>query len=162
MAPLPKRHHYVPEFLLNNFRAQDNLVRLFDKKDAASGVVARNPTKVLFEPHLYTRTHNDGHRDAQLEAAYGRLEDASAPIVKRIVDSARAKRLPQLSAWEKAVWDQFLYNQWRRVPELHATLFTREFFDKLREDAVASFERNYRSINDQERAWLRMTRNWSA
>lgn len=143
MPPLPKRHHFVPEMLIRNFAADNGLVAYFDKTKPKLGVVLRNPRKILFEHHLYTRTVN-GQRDVAQEEAYGTLENEAKPILTAIIDAARTEQTPNLTPEQRQIWDIFLYEQMRRVPDFHRTLFSETYFDEVLEESLTEFEAKFR------------------
>lgn len=141
MPPTPKRHHFVPQLLIRNFAAGNGHVQFYSKDAAASGIVARNPQKVFVRQHLYTRFEQDGIKDVSQEHAFGELENAAAPVIRKIINAARQVRVPGLRLDKKLTWDAFLYEQWRRVPDLRTELFTRETVEVMRARIIAKLEK---------------------
>lgn len=154
MPPLPKRHHFVPQFLIRNFVGADGLARYFDRERHAEGIVRRNPDKVFYRKHLYTVFEKDGSKDVSQELAFGQLEDAVAPVVRKIIAAARDGALPRLQLDEKLTWDAFLYDQWRRVPDLRTELFTPSMIEGMKADIIAELEQKFRPLTDEEHAQL--------
>jgi Protein of unknown function (DUF4238) len=110
---MPKRHHYIPEFILWNFADEDDWLHYFDKR-APNRIVRRGKPDELFQHrHLNSVIESDGRKDARLEGEFfGKLDDLAAPIVEKIVSTARAGRCPLLSPQEKETWDRFFYLQY--------------------------------------------------
>lgn len=154
MAPVPKRHHFVPTFLIRNFAGTDGLVWFMDKESGQTLPEPRNPNKVLFRSHLYTAVDVAGSKDVSQEIAFGLLENAAAPVVKRIVKAARVGRVPGLTAQEKETWDSFLYEQWRRVPDLRKSLFTPEFLQSIIDESVSDYRNHYGPLGERDHAFL--------
>lgn len=150
MSKLPAKHHYVPEFLIWNFEAPNGRVYFYDKDRPKKGIEERNPGNILYQKHIYTRTHSNGSKDVQQELDYAKLEHAVAPVVVHIVESARSGKLPNLTIEQKGLWDAFLYEQWRRVPDLHDALFTPELYDNITRRTIADLER-LRPLRPDER-----------
>ncbi|MDV3251988.1 DUF4238 domain-containing protein [Devosia sp. BK] len=152
MPPVPKRHHFVPEFIVRNFRGPDGLVAFYDKENAGDGVVDRNPSKVFYRDHLYTKTDANGTRDVSQELAFSAVESDAAKVVQKVVLAARDGSLASLSPAEKYQWDIFFYDQWRRVPDMRTSLFSPDYLEELKASALSDFERDYRPMTDEERA----------
>lgn len=156
MPGAPKHHHFVPVFLIRRFVDANDLVWLYDKEALHKGFVARNPKKVLYEDHLYTTTDNRGVRDVRMEGVYSRMEHDAALIISKIIREIRADRLPNLESAEKIVWDIFLYEQFRRVPDFRTTLDSdEEVMDAAIADAIDQYERRTGTeVSDDERRSL--------
>ncbi|WP_316359769.1 DUF4238 domain-containing protein [Devosia sp.] len=136
----PKRHHFVPQLLLRNFVNDDGLLFYFDKSAPYPAIRARSPKVVLNEWHLYTSVGSDGSRDVSQELAYSRLENLAKPVIDKIIAAARTRQVPHLSTMEKRTWDVFLYEQWRRVPEVLKGLYSEEDWQRQINDAVLDIE----------------------
>jgi hypothetical protein len=154
MPGAPKRHHFVPEMLIRNFADDQGLVWFFDKEKPAQGVVRRSPSKVLFEHHLYSKVGDNGSKDPAQEIAYSRLESDAAPIVRKVVTEARAGKLPGLTPSEKLTLDAFIYEQWRRVPEVSNEILSDEEFERTIQETAAEFEERVRPLTPSEREWV--------
>lgn len=136
----PKRHHYVPKVLLRNFVDEAGELFVYDKDVPLEGIRRRSPTMVLRELHLYTTVSATGERDSSQEQRYQRLETSARPVLDKLIDAARAGRLPALVPAEKLLWDEFIYEQWRRVPEQHRSLYKESDWEAQIADAVKSLE----------------------
>lgn len=110
-----KRQHIVPRFLLNHFTNENGRLHCFDKNH--DRLYESSPTNVFVGKHIYTLQHDDRVDSYGMEKALAKLEWAASDVVKRIVDSARMRENPNLSPPEKAVLDEFVLVQWRRVSE---------------------------------------------
>jgi hypothetical protein len=72
----PKRHHFVPQMLLNRFADGEGRIAFFDKSRPENGVQITTPKNLLVRQHLYSKINRDGSRDGTLEAYYSELERA--------------------------------------------------------------------------------------
>ncbi len=115
----PKRHHFVPQMLLNGFTDDDGWLYVFNRAAAARGILRSRPQQTFAENHLNTAYDLDGRRDFSNEQFLSQLESDSAPIADKIVSAARNFDVPALMPEEKGIWDRFFICQWYRVPDMH-------------------------------------------
>jgi len=142
--------HSTPRLLLRQFADADGRLYYFDKRQPASGVGKRPPKYLFKKDHLYSTIERDGTRRDDLDRFYQKLEAWAAPIAKKMVTSARAKRFPQLSLVEKQTWDLFVYNQWRRVPDCYEKFA----FDSVAlQEMIDDFDRDVRPLTAAEREY---------
>ncbi len=116
MARHSKRHHYVPRFVLREFRNARGHLHLLDR--TREQLYHGTPNNVFFEKHLY-RTFNpatDAHSD-DVEKRLSVIESNAAPVVQKIIRSARSGMHPNLSAAERYAWAHFYHAQSRRTRE---------------------------------------------
>ncbi|MBZ9963169.1 DUF4238 domain-containing protein [Mesorhizobium sp. BR1-1-2] len=162
----PADHHFVPQFLLRNFRDENEVLHVYDSRTVHRGVFPETTKKVFFESHLYSKLQKQGEKDPALECAFSAMESAMAGLVKDICDDARKGKRRSLSADERSLVDLFSYMQWKRVPDrINATMHD----DTLRaivDDSILEFEKTYRPLSDAERAessdpavWRRVRQN---
>lgn len=139
---IPKRHHYVPRFILANF--VDDAGKLWAGWVGGGPVWSAAPDEVYVERHLYTSIDAAGNRDTELEQAYSVLEGMAKPLVDRFLANGRSGAAPLVTDAEKAVWDEFLFHQMKRVPAMLSALEKKQnwaerleaVIDKLRERGV--------------------------
>jgi len=151
---LPKRHHYIPEMLQKNFSDDGARLWTFDSRNSAKGVWCSTHENLFLKSHLYSHINADGTKDATLESWFSLLEGEAAPIVQKIIATARQGRCPNLSRNERRTWDFFFYQQWRRVPDLFASLMTADQHRDEVERLLDELERNGRRLSNQERSDL--------
>ncbi|MFB9953010.1 DUF4238 domain-containing protein [Rhizobium puerariae] len=151
---LPKRHHYVPEMLQKNFIDDEAKLWTFDSRNGAKGVWCSTHENLFLEGHLYSHINADGTKDASLETWFSELEGEAAPIVQKIIATARRGRCPGLTKTERQIWDFFFYQQWRRVPDLFASLMTAEQHRDEVERLLDELERQGRRFSNKERSDL--------
>lgn len=145
-----KRDHYNPLLLLKRFANADGFIHVFDKRHPYLGVRPVGPRDIYVHKHLYSEIKPDGTRRRELDDFYTALETLAGPIVEKIAAAARGGRTPGLSADEKSIWNIFLYNQWRRVPDS----YERFSFDESEVRALlAEYERKYRPLSDEQRSY---------
>ena len=121
----PKRHHYVPEMLLRNFTNKNGRLHFFRKSSKEKCILETEPRNFCVECELYTVYDSAGAADASLEKYLSQLEGEAAPVIKKIIDKARAGELPRLTSSEKETWDRFLICQWARTPDMINLILSR-------------------------------------
>ncbi|WP_457811447.1 DUF4238 domain-containing protein [Sinorhizobium meliloti] len=151
---LPKRHHYVPEMLQKNFIDDEAKLWTFDSRNSAKGVWWSSHENLFLEGHHYSHINTDGTKDPTLEIWFSELEGEAAPVVQKIIAAARRGRCPNLTKNERQTWDFFFYQQWRRVPDLFASLMTAEQHRDEVERLIDELERSGRRLSNQERSNL--------
>ena len=79
-----RRHHYVPRFHLRQFAADAGRRFIFEH-DKRTGQTQRRPiARVAAQMDLYTVAGADGVPTDELERAFGPLEAAAAPVIRRL------------------------------------------------------------------------------
>jgi len=153
-----KRDHFNPVLLLHRFANADGVLHMFDKRQAHLGVREVGPRDIYVHKHLYSEIAPDGSRRRDLDDFYTNLENIAAPIITKIINAARAGRIPGLSIQEKSNWDLFLYNQWRRVPDSYERFpFEQSDVDAL----IAEYETKFRPATDEERTYFKDAKNFA-
>ncbi|WCL55684.1 DUF4238 domain-containing protein [Gimibacter soli] len=146
-ASTPKRHHYVPILLLKNFCAQDGQLHVFNKK---TGDIHRaTPENAFLQNHLYSYTMASGDKNPALEIAYSKLEDHTAPIVRKIIHAISSEKYPKLSPDERRIWDHFFVHQYKRTPEIHAPFFTDENWSRHIEAVIPKIAEKHGMSEEQ-------------
>ena len=122
----PKRHHYVPQFLLREF-TDDNKKLHFCILGSSEGAVIKpservvksaTPKNLFLKKELYTQYSDHGEKDSSLEESIRNLETEAAPVIKKIINSARANKLLELNPDERDIWDAFFLIQSLRIPDI--------------------------------------------
>lgn len=148
----PKRHHFNPQMLLRRFSDEDAKLYFFDKRRQEKGVLRTTPKDLFVQRHLYSTIEIDGTRDTSLEQYYARIESIADRIIEKITSAARSGKLPNLSESEKGEWDNYLYRQWSRVPDLQVNIQNK--FDGILAESIKEFEKDVRPLTAEERASL--------
>jgi hypothetical protein len=143
----PKRHHYVPRFILANF--VDAIGKLWVRRVDGGKVWSAVPEDVYVERHRYSSVDETGSRDPELEKAYSVLEGLAKPIVDRFLAAGRSGAPPVITVAEKAVWDEFLYHQMKRVPAAMSALEKKQGWSE-RLDAAIERLRERGLVADEE------------
>lgn len=96
----PKKHHYVPQFLLKEFlpSGKDQLF-VYDTKEKA--IRSQKPREVACESSLYNIIAN-GKIDKQLEEKFGQIESNSVEVIEKF------KQRIQLSTQERETLARFI------------------------------------------------------
>jgi hypothetical protein len=105
-------------------RFTDGRERLYVFNKASGKIYSGTPKNVFGETHLYTVEDAKGSRDTSFETKLSALEGRTNLIIEKIVTAARSGGVPCLAVEEKADWDEFLYKQWKRVPDVHRRVAT--------------------------------------
>jgi hypothetical protein len=114
----PKRHHFVPRMLLNNFTDEDGYLHWRFLNGRHETLRRGRPDEVFFENHLYSTMTEDGAKDARIEQQFlAVLESDAAPAMRAILEAARASKPPVLTDDQRASWIAFFLTQWRRTPD---------------------------------------------
>ena len=86
----PKRHHFIPQFLLRNYINERGKVWVFRK--GGPHVFEAVPNDIALEKH-YNSTHENGRRDSALETRLAQVvENRYAPVMKDLIDGIRDRQ----------------------------------------------------------------------
>jgi Protein of unknown function (DUF4238) len=146
-----RRHHYVPEMIQGRFTDASGHIFLFDKRHPESGVFGTAPKNAFVERDLNTIIASDGSRDVGLEYWYSELESEAAPVIEKIVKRASQLLLPRLTVDERSIWDNFVYHQQKRAPDVFERLGLISRFAADLEHRIAEFEREVRPLTVEEK-----------
>jgi Protein of unknown function (DUF4238) len=148
----PKRHHSVPEMLQKRFADERGMLWFFDKSRPELGVRETSASSLFVRNRQYTLTKDDGTRDWSLETRYSELEGEMNILIGKIVPNVGASVYPNLSPDERTLLNRYVYEQWRRVPEIYDRMISDDQFQEMHQETVAEFERLYRPLTSAERA----------
>lgn len=149
---LPRRHHFVPQMLQRRFTDAAGRLCVYDKRRPEAGVFATTPGNAFVQKDLNAIELKDGSKHVGLEIWYSELEGEVAPIIDKIVERARARKVPGLTDDERIVWDNFIYHQQKRAPDVFERLGLVQDFEKDLPARVSEYEREERPLTDEERA----------
>lgn len=116
----PWRHHFVAQMHLRGFADAGGLLYYFDKTRPQDAIRHESPKAIFFRKHLYSCGDPEtGAMDAELETYFAQqVEDTAARVIRKIVEAARARKLPGLSPNEVEIWRRYWYFQHKRVPDV--------------------------------------------
>jgi hypothetical protein len=114
---IPKRHHFVPEMILNEFADEQGWLHWCRLSEKPVAVRRARPSELFHKKHLYSTVSESGVKDPQMERQLSFLESEAAAIVTEIITDALSGRAASLSPSQKRVWYLFFIMQWRRNPE---------------------------------------------
>jgi len=87
--PLRKRHHLIPKFYLERFTAErsqpTSRAVLWQYDRERDNPVIVQPNDATVRTHFYTITDRVGNRTDEFEKLLQKLEDESAPVIRRIL-----------------------------------------------------------------------------
>jgi hypothetical protein len=147
----PKRQHSVPEMLQQRFADACGLLWFFDKQRPELGVRATSPNNLFVRHRQYTLMHDDGTRTWDLEERYSKMEGYMHVLVEQIVPRVLKGRYPLLPPTSRRLLDLFVYEQWRRVPEVYDQLMSEDEFSSLLRLTMDEYERLHQPLADVER-----------
>ena len=124
---IPRRHHYIPVMLLENFCDANG--RVWVGRD--DRVFPTTPQNVFVEKDFYAtfdlsdvpsgqdyeEVLDSRKRGYEYEEILSGIEDAAAPAVRQIIKQARQGNFPRLTPALRAAWKQFVIALIRRTPE---------------------------------------------
>lgn len=83
---VPRRHHFVPQFLLKRF-AKNERIAMVSRSEPARAPIVTNTKNAAVQTDFYTITKEDGQRSTELESYLSQVEgDASATIQRMSVN----------------------------------------------------------------------------
>ena len=159
----PKWHHYVPEMLLKIFTDDDNNLHFCFLRSPERAVIkpcerivkSANPKKLFAEKELYTQHGDHEEKDVSVEKSLANnLETKAAPVIKKIINSARANKLPGLTPREKDIWDAFFLIQSLRTPDVIDPIVNKypdwisEIIDEYEKEYGPPTEEEIKKVND--------------
>ena len=127
----PRRHHFVPAWLLRRFAAEDGFVWWWSRDLTAGNVLKQRPEGVFCRRDLNARLLDDGSLDQSVEITLGVMDDQIENITQKLLVQGRAGKPPNLTASDKRILDKFLFVQFKRSPEWRTEEMEREVFRKL-------------------------------
>ena len=148
---IPRHLHFVPQMLLRRFVDRDGHLHVFDKRFLERGVICTGPANVFVQRDIYNQRGEDGSWDVSVEQMLGRLESVANNVVEKIVTAARQRKIPNLTKEEKKVWDEFVYIQWKRVPDVHNKTMSEKEFEERIDIGVNDYEATIRLLTSEER-----------
>ncbi|MDE0611850.1 MAG: DUF4238 domain-containing protein [Gammaproteobacteria bacterium] len=160
----PTRHHYIPIMLLKRFVDDAGKLHAVGKQPPRR-VFSTSPENLFVESNLYTQIDDDGNRDISAEKNFAELERNADLVVEKVVHAARAGREPRLTPEEKKTWDEFLYRQWIRVPQVRDNLEMEDIYQSALREAEEIFgpltEKARNSLDQRKEeakkgAWVKM------
>ncbi|MCC6912344.1 MAG: DUF4238 domain-containing protein [Rhodospirillaceae bacterium] len=146
-----KRNHYVPEHIVERFAHQDGKIRFFDKR-RPDRILATSAKNLFVEGHFYTQFSVDGSRDISVEEQLAALDGKAKHVTDHIVSAARRDGSLKLTSDQRAIWDEFFYRQWRRIPEAFQRNDSYVNFDESVDAVVAELEALGRPLTPSERS----------
>lgn len=137
--------------LQRRFADSKGLLWFFDKNRPQSGVKATAPDNLFIRHRQYTFQKLDGTRDWSLEERYSRLEGCMNLLIEKIVPQVVANQYPILPPSERELLDLFVYEQWRRVPELYERMISDAEFMEMIRDTLDEYADEVRPLSTEER-----------
>ena len=80
----PKRHHYVPKMLLQNFTDDNGRLYVFDRRLPEKGVRISSPKQAFVENNMYLQyAYGGGEKDYSIEHSLSQLEGYASLVILR-------------------------------------------------------------------------------
>ena len=145
MAGNPKRHHFVPQMLLEGFVDIDGWIYISRKKEPT--VRRSRLDQVFLESHLYSIVDKFETKDTTLETKFSRMESLAAPILAAVRSQIRQKIVPKLSNTDSETLKSFFLLQATRTPGFLAGLAVMQDMDSRIASAIAQIQRSLGSAH---------------
>jgi Protein of unknown function (DUF4238) len=150
-----KNNHYVPKWLLKNFRNDKAELFYFSKNFPQKPIEHRNSDSIFSKNYLYVAIDSSGKKDVSLERDhFDALEKEFQPIIQKIISCARSGKTPQLDKSEKASWDDFLANMWSRTPDAQNEVIVKMDLDQEFDLSIRNYESVFGTLSDAKRKEL--------
>ena len=118
---IPRRHHYIPRMLLNNFCDDDGQLWVGD--NFRKIIYKSHVNKVFVERNFYaTFDFVNKQYSYEYERVLGGVEKMAKTAVQKIINQARCGKCPGLSQNQEICLKRFLLSIYRRTPESQALL----------------------------------------
>jgi hypothetical protein len=115
----PKKHHHVPQFLLDGWRRADGRVAVYSRKANRLVIDWRTPEHTAFEPHLYSISALPEDREwVEREVMSKHVDGPAAPVLQRLL----AGDLEKFDSDDRTAMARFMLAQWYRSPEMIAKI----------------------------------------
>jgi hypothetical protein len=108
----PKRHHYVPQFLLRRFANEPEQVLTIDRR--SKSLFRQSVSKAAAQTGFYKITNDDGSTDNSVEHALGKIESRAAIAIAKLVDQG----IFPLSDEDRDAVAAFMALQYVRTPSV--------------------------------------------
>ncbi len=113
---IPKKHHYIPNFLLNNFTDSNGLLWIFQKEPPK--LYRSKPKNSFLETDFYTKTEMNGSKKTCAESNLSSHESKVARILHQLIGSIHKGAPVSLSPEDYAILCKFLYILFDRNPAI--------------------------------------------
>ena len=120
----PRRHHYVPKFLLEYFVDDAGMLHVFDKQRPERGVFKSSPKNAFLKRDFNTMLDSNRERDYSVENEFSRIEGLASQIITKVLHSSPEGKFPNLSPDDKNTLDRFVYTMRSRNPEFRTNFKT--------------------------------------
>lgn len=134
---LPKNHHYIPQFYLNNFsndtlRKGSKRIYVLDKMAEIKTIKLLPIKNIAFQNNLYTYKTKDGKKET-LEDMLSVVEGAAAEIIRKV------EQRKELTTQDRNSLSLFLSLLWIRVPYAKDQFerSTKELYEAVARKSVA-------------------------
>jgi Protein of unknown function (DUF4238) len=134
-----KRHHFVPDLVLRNFADSSGRVWLH-RPEFGLEITPTATSKVFVEKELNTIILDDGRKDRQIEAIFGKLETAASVLFRHLLAAARSGQAPELSRDNWGTWYHYFYFQLKRPPAAMLRAEAEISLDSVLQDMIAEEE----------------------
>lgn len=144
-----QRHHYIPQFLLNNFVDQDGYLWVADT--AQQRTYKTTPKNAFVQRDLYVK-HDIARstKTYEYEEMFSKMEGAVAPVIHKLIQRAREGKHSNLSPREQRVLKEFLLALARRTPDSQRRISQAGDRDAFYEAAKAVAEKENFELADRE------------
>ena len=153
----PRRHHYIPKFLLEHFTDDDGRLYIFDKQRPEQGVFESSPQNVFLQRDFNTTLDLNRERDYSVENEFSKIEGLASQIITKVIQDSREGKFPNLTPDDKSKLDRFVHIMCSRSPEFRIDFKTnwkkpfREGYDRIAKEEGGSLRWDDLPKEEQER-----------
>jgi len=151
---VPKAHHIVPEFILEEFTDQDGFLHIIHDHKKQTEFFRQKPGAAFTINDINNIRGRNGERNPKFEELLGKVEGDAAPIAKKIIEEVRRGRIPNLTRDEHEIWCVFVAYQWKRLPDIYETVTPKFELDDMHRNSIAAHEQKFGPLSDAERERL--------
>lgn len=128
----PKRHHYIPKFIIKNFYNEGGRTFYFEKKNKT--LKSKVAKSIFWAENLYSIVKSDDTYDPFIESAFSPLETRWAELFREINNIIRSGKHPIINAGHRYAIQSFLYYQSKRTPQRLDAIDARPHVDAVLEE----------------------------
>ena len=150
----PKRHHFVPDFLIRNFCVQENKAFWLRKNANLQTPSLMASDKVFVERHSNTFEASDGTKAYTVERQLGTLEGPTKLIFDQIKSSASLEKLPGLNLAQRGTLGEFVLTLYKRSPTIRKKYSSLHLVQEIVAESFLELDDRGMTIDDEMRKRL--------
>ena len=153
----PRRHHYVPKFLLEHFVDDAGMLHIFDRQRPERGVFKSSPKNAFLKRDFNTTLDSNRERDYHVENEFSQIEGLASQTITKVIRALRKDKFSNISPGDKNTLDRFVHTMCSRSPDFRTYFkanWEKEFiegYDRVAKEEGSPHRWNNFSKEEQER-----------